>query len=465
MGTGQTFVSVGANAGFAFATTSAQIHTFTLPQDTPAGTYAVTYTTTVNAGATTGTVSNAVSGASCTSIGSCSTDHPVGAITVTKVLTSETGSQAGTAEAGEQLTYTITLSNPTATTVTGYALTDTLSPGLSYVSSTLGGVSSGQSVNWTGLTIPANGTLQVTVTALVGAIGTVSVSNLAKPTGGTDPACPGSACVVTPTTSTVSVAKTANTATGTTVIPGQTITYTLTATVTGANTGTATVLTDTMSAGQTYVGVSSAGGFTAATVSPLVHTFTLPANTPAGAYAVSYTVTVNAGDGVAQSLAGFSRAGLTAGLAGQRLGDTDRAHRMVGDAVACRRAGHTTQGIGHRARGCAGVDCGRVADGITTRGRAHWHREGARIARSTNHKNATGRHAAEGLPCTQGVVDDVDGGGRSPCDDEHHRGRRRCTGYVDGQRVGQHSARQDGGARVRGSGLARARRPDRDGRS
>ncbi|WP_162277356.1 isopeptide-forming domain-containing fimbrial protein [Rhodoferax koreensis] len=295
MGSGQTFGSVGANAGFGFATISALVHTFTLPQGTPAGTYSVTYTTTVNAGATTGSVDNAVTGANCATIGSCATDHPVGAITVTKALTGESGSQAGTAEAGEQLSYTLTLSNPTATAVSGYALTDTLSAGLSFVSASLGGVNSGQNVNWSNLTIPANGTLQVTVVALVGPIGSINVSNLAKPTGGPDPACPSAACVVTPTTSTVTVAKTANTASGTTVIPGQTLTYTLTATVTGANTTGPTVLTDTMSAGQTYVGVSSAGGFTVGTVSPLVHTFTLPANTPAGTYAVSYTVTVNAG--------------------------------------------------------------------------------------------------------------------------------------------------------------------------
>jgi len=295
LGSGQTFGAVTSAGAYTVGTVSALVHTFTLPTGTVAGTYAVSYTATVNTGATTGTVNNTVTGVACTTVGACATDHPVGAIGITKALTSESGSQSGMAEAGEQLGYTITLGNPTSTAVTAYALTDTLSAGLSYVSSTLGGVNSGQTINWTNLTIPAGGTLQLGVVALVGPITSVSVSNLAKPTGGTDPSCPGAACVVTPTTSTVTVAKTANTASGTTVIPGQTLSYTLTATVTGSATSAPTVLTDTLSAGQTYVGVSSAGVFSVATISPLVHSFTLPAGTPAGSYAVTYTVTVNAG--------------------------------------------------------------------------------------------------------------------------------------------------------------------------
>ncbi|MDB5894241.1 MAG: hypothetical protein JWQ88_1772, partial [Rhodoferax sp.] len=227
LGSGQTFGSVTAGSVYTLGG-SGNARTFTLPTGTAAGTYSVSYTATVNPGATTGTVNNSVTGAACTSTGACATDHPVGSIGVAKSLTSESGSQSGVAEAGEQLGYTITLSNPTATAVTGYALTDTLSAGLSYFSSTLGGVNSGQSVNWTGLSIPAGGTLQVGVVAVVGTVASASVSNLAKATGTVDPTCPSSACVVTPTTSTVTVAKTSNTANGTTVIPGQTLSYTLT---------------------------------------------------------------------------------------------------------------------------------------------------------------------------------------------------------------------------------------------
>ncbi|MEZ5438989.1 MAG: hypothetical protein R3F12_11655 [Lysobacteraceae bacterium] len=43
--------------------------------------------------------------------------------------------------------------------------TDTLSAGLTYVSSSNGGVNAGQTTTWTGLVVPASGSLAVTVTA------------------------------------------------------------------------------------------------------------------------------------------------------------------------------------------------------------------------------------------------------------------------------------------------------------
>ena len=246
LGANLTFGSVTAPGAFT-AGGAGQVRTFTLPSGTASGTYSVTYTATVNAGAT-GSVNNAVTGAPCTTVGGCTTTNPIGNVTVSKALTAESGTQAGIAEAGETLTYTITLSNPSTVAVTNYALTDVLSAGLSYVSSTSGGVNAGQTTNWTGLAVPASGTLQVTVVARVNTpIASTSVSNLAKPTnGGQDPVCPSGACVVTPTSSTVTVAKSANPASGSVVIAGQTMRYTLTATVTGSATTAATVLTDTL---------------------------------------------------------------------------------------------------------------------------------------------------------------------------------------------------------------------------
>ncbi|MGV3728596.1 isopeptide-forming domain-containing fimbrial protein [Hydrogenophaga sp.] len=357
LGAGLTFGSVTAPGVFT-AGGSGQVRTFTLPAGTSAGTYAVTYTATVNAGAT-GTVGNSVSGgAGCTTVGACTTSHTVGSVGVSKALTSESGSQAGIAEGGETLTYTITLSNPSATAVSNFNLTDTLSAGLTYVSSSAGGVNAGQTTTWTTLSIPANGTSTVTVTASVNApistasvsnlakptgqpdpacpstacvvtpttstvtvakssapangstvlagqtlsytasvnapISTASVSNLAKPTGQADPACPSAACVVTPTTSTVTVAKSSAPANGSTVLVGQTLNYTLTATVTGAATAAPTVFTDTLGAGLTFGSVTSPGVFTAGGTGQ-TRTFTLPAGTVAGTYAVTYTATVNAG--------------------------------------------------------------------------------------------------------------------------------------------------------------------------
>jgi uncharacterized repeat protein (TIGR01451 family) len=81
----------------------------------------------------------------------------VGDVGITKTLTNESITTNGIAEAGEILTYTIRLSNPTAAPVPGFALLDRLSVGLTYVDSSNGGISlDGKTVNWTNLTVPAN---------------------------------------------------------------------------------------------------------------------------------------------------------------------------------------------------------------------------------------------------------------------------------------------------------------------
>ncbi|MEZ5438995.1 MAG: hypothetical protein R3F12_11690 [Lysobacteraceae bacterium] len=58
------------------------------------------------------------------------------------------------------------------------------------------GVNAGQTTTWTGLVVPASGSLAVTVTASVSlASAGASVTNLAKPTGDPDPSCPSATCV------------------------------------------------------------------------------------------------------------------------------------------------------------------------------------------------------------------------------------------------------------------------------
>ena len=261
LGANLTFGSVTAPGAFT-AGGAGQVRTFTLPSGTASGTYSVTYTATVNAGAT-GSVNNAVTGAPCTTVGGCTTTNPIGNVTVSKALTAESGTQAGIAEAGETLTYTITLSNPSTVAVTNYALTDVLSAGLSYVSSTSGGANAGQTTNWTGLAVPASGTLQVTVVARVNTpIASTSVSNLAKPTGGQDPVCPSGACVVTPTSGNVALVKTLFAETGTQpgiAEAGETLTYHITLSNSGGTAVTNYNLTDTLSAGLIYVSSSNAG--------------------------------------------------------------------------------------------------------------------------------------------------------------------------------------------------------------
>jgi uncharacterized repeat protein (TIGR01451 family)/fimbrial isopeptide formation D2 family protein len=293
LGANLTFGSV-TSPGIYTAAGSGQVRTFTLPVGAAVGTHTVTYTATVNAGAT-GSVDNAVTGAPCSFTGGCATSNPVGVVSVTKTLTGESGVLPGVAEPGETLTYTITLGNQTLAPVPNYPLTDTLGAGLTFVSTDNGGVNAGQTTTWAGLTIPASGSLVITVRATVNApISGPSVRNIAKRTGEPDPICPGIGCVVTPTVTTVTVAKSVDPVSGSTVVAGQTLTYTVTTTVTGPATTAPTVLTDTLSANLTFDAVSSAGVYTAGG-SGQVRTFTLPAGTPAGSYAVRYTAYVNAG--------------------------------------------------------------------------------------------------------------------------------------------------------------------------
>ncbi|MEJ8855337.1 isopeptide-forming domain-containing fimbrial protein [Variovorax robiniae] len=293
LGAGLTFGTVTSPGAFTAGGTG-NTRTFTLPAGTVAGTYAVTYTATVDATATGSVRNSVVGGSNCTAAAPCTTNNPLGAVTLTKALATESGTQAGIAEAGETLGYTITIANPTAVAVSNYALTDTLSAGLSFVSADNGGTNAGQTTNWTGLTIPAGGSLVVKVSAKVNTpVTTANVTNIAKPTGSPDPACPSSGCVVTPTSSVITAAKTANPATGSTVVPGQTISYTLTTTITGSATATSTVLTDALGTGLTFGSVTNAGAYTAGG-SGNARTFTLPAGTVAGTYAVTYTATVDA---------------------------------------------------------------------------------------------------------------------------------------------------------------------------
>ncbi|MFT4255644.1 MAG: isopeptide-forming domain-containing fimbrial protein, partial [Pseudoxanthomonas sp.] len=125
----------------------------------------------------------------------------------------------------------------------------------------------------------ATGTLSNVVTATV-------------PPGGTtpDPTC--TTCtteheVVAPS---ITVAKSANPGSGAEVRAGDTITYTLTATVANSATTEVLTLTDTLGAGLTFGEVTDAGSFSCSGSL----TCTLPAGTLPGTYTVTYTATVDA---------------------------------------------------------------------------------------------------------------------------------------------------------------------------
>lgn len=123
---------------------------------------------------------------------------------------------------------------------------------------------------------------QVSNTATIDAPAGVTDSNPANNTS----------TVVTPLAGSVVSSKSANPASGTTVAIGQTITYTLTTTVSDGALATPLRLTDVLGTGLSFGAITSAGSFSCTGGASVV--CTLPQGTAIGRYSVSYTAVVNA---------------------------------------------------------------------------------------------------------------------------------------------------------------------------
>ncbi|MGK2287196.1 isopeptide-forming domain-containing fimbrial protein [Pedomonas sp. V897] len=220
------------------------------------------------------------------------TDKDVG-VRISKALFAENGSVSGQAEPGEELTYRITLTNTGTSAATNYSLVDTLDANTTFVSASNGGTHSSGTVTWSNLSVPAGGSLTLTVVVQVKNALPASartITNIARNPKQSTPSCPSAQCVVTPLAPKVTFSKTSN---ATQAKVGDVIRYTLTATVANGTTNNALTLTDTLGTGLTFKEVTSAGAFTADTSGAPVLTFTLPAGRAPGTYSVSYTATVN----------------------------------------------------------------------------------------------------------------------------------------------------------------------------
>ncbi|WP_337246204.1 isopeptide-forming domain-containing fimbrial protein, partial [Luteimonas sp. gir] len=297
LGSGLTFGAV-TDAG-AFACTGAL--SCTLPVGTLPGSYTLTYTATVNADAT-GSVGNVVTATTppggndpepvCTT---CETEHPVVAtsVTVSKSSNPASGSEVSP---GDTLTYTLTATVANSATTEVLTLADTLGAGL-----TFGAVTDAGAFACTGAltcTLPAGtlpGSYTLTYTATVNADATGSVGNVVTattPPGGNDPEPVCTTCETEhPVVATsITVSKSSNPASGSEVSPGDTLTYTLIATVANSATTEVLTLSDTLGTGLTFGLVTNAGAF--ACTGAL--TCTLPAGTLPGTYTLTYTATVNA---------------------------------------------------------------------------------------------------------------------------------------------------------------------------
>lgn len=99
--------------------------------------------------------------------GNCVVTPTPGVIDIAKALVAESGSQPGIAEPGEMLTYAITLVNRGGSAVAGLSISDPLDPHVAFVSADHGGSHAAGVVTWSGLDIPAGGSLVLTVVVQV----------------------------------------------------------------------------------------------------------------------------------------------------------------------------------------------------------------------------------------------------------------------------------------------------------
>ena len=187
--------------------------------------------------------------ASCASVNVVSAP---GTVQVFKAVADVSGN--GQAEAGEQLSYGITVRNPTASALYGIEVSDVLDPNTSYISSDNGGQHASGVVRWTNLTVPANSSITLLVRARVAtglAAGTAIVNRVhetAQPVP--DCAVQPDACASISTSGTpdLVVSKRVD---ASTAIGGQTLTYTIEVRNAGARVGAQVLVHDTLPAGLT----------------------------------------------------------------------------------------------------------------------------------------------------------------------------------------------------------------------
>ena len=207
----------------------------------------------------------AVDGVDCSAAGNdCTETTPVGpTISVSKSANPASGTTVG---AGDAIAYTISVTVANAAITQPVTLTDTLGTGLTFGSVTNAGpftCSGALSCDLPAGTAPGTYSLTYTATVAATASGTVgnSVTATNPPGGDPDPVCTSCTTQHPIAASQINVAKTSNPSSGSAVSPGQTISYTVTATV--ANSATAQVLTlsDTLGTGLTFGSVTSDSTF------------------------------------------------------------------------------------------------------------------------------------------------------------------------------------------------------------
>jgi uncharacterized repeat protein (TIGR01451 family) len=211
-------------------------------------------------------------------------------VNATDVVTTKTG--PASAAIGSNISYVITVHNAGPVNASGVVVTDTLPPGLTFVSATAGGSASGGVVTWPAIATLANGATQnFSVTVAVPLAG--SFTNIVASAAASADLDPGNNNGSLPaarvTTLVLGQADVATTKAGpATVNASQPVTYTLTVANNGPTAAASVVVTDTLPAAATFVSASAGGS-----VSGNVVTWPAIVSLANGA-SQAYTVTVTA---------------------------------------------------------------------------------------------------------------------------------------------------------------------------
>ncbi|HKE93281.1 MAG TPA: hypothetical protein VKB34_03160, partial [Povalibacter sp.] len=294
LGPGLTFGAVTAPG--LFTCNAANPLVCTLPAGTGAGSYPVSYTATVNVTAVLAVGNSVVpSQGGCTN---CTIENPLVSAAVTYGKRATLPLNQTAVAPGDTITYTLTVGVASAPTTDVVTLTDTLGPGLAFVAVTSAGSFTCNAANPLICTLPAGtpiGTYALSYTAQVDATATGTVRNTVVGSGNDNPVC-NVVCEtdtpLIPPSPQVTFSKAATLPAGrTTVHVGDTITYTLSTSISNASTTATVTLTDTLGTGLTFGAVTNAGNYTCNAASPLV--CTLPAGSPPGTHSLSFTAIVN----------------------------------------------------------------------------------------------------------------------------------------------------------------------------
>ena len=245
-GNAEWTLDIGANASVT------RTVVFTVDDNLPAGVERIANNVTVN-------------GVPCAEVPCVATPVAEPELGISKELTDEDGSQAATAEPGEQLTYTISVTNESGVAAIDVIVVDPVPANTEFVAASNEGAFADGEVQWTIPQIRAGGTVVRTVTFRVADTIAADVDQIVNNATVDGLPCAEQPCVSTPLSETeLSIAKALTDESGELpgyVEPGEQLTYTITVENIGGVGATAARVEDVLPHGASFVSADAGGAF------------------------------------------------------------------------------------------------------------------------------------------------------------------------------------------------------------